>query len=127
MAPTLLPSFYDPEGETKLRTTSGVSTPITDDQITETKAGEPVDIISDIRDSKSGTSYTDASGDTYTSTGDGGIKFEPKVSKPAVSQKTKGGVSYGTGRGGTASAQRQMKKQSTPRSAAESFKQYGRF
>ena len=142
----ILPRFYETTSATQLRgrdvdvsddatiktTDKTVDTSVTlddnlDSQITETKAGEPVDIISDIRDSKSGTSYTDASGDTYTSTGDGGIKFEPKVSKPAVSQKTKGGVSYGTGRGGTASAQRQMKKQSAPSSAAESFKQYGRF
>lgn len=142
----ILPRFYETTSATQLRgrdvdvsddatiktTDKTVDTSVTldddlDSQITETKAGEPVDIISDIRDSKSGTSYTDASGDTYTSTGDGGIRFEPKVSKPAVSQKTKGGVSYGTGRGGTASAQRQMKKQSAPSSAAESFKQYGRF
>jgi hypothetical protein len=142
----ILSRFYETTSATQLRgrdvdvsddatiktTDKTVDTSVTldddlDSQITETKAGEPVDIISDIRDSKSGTSYTDASGDTYTSTGDGGIKFEPKVSKPAVSQKTKGGVSYGTGRGGTASAQRQMKKQSAPSSAAESFKQYGRF
>ena len=146
----ILPRFYETSSQTQLRgrdvdvsddagitgrletdaaikETQDPAQTITEDQIKETKAGEPVDIISDIRDSKSGTSYTDSSGDTYTSTGDGGIKFEPRVSKPAVSQKTKGGVSYGTGRGGTASAQRQMKKQSAPSSAAESFKQYGRF
>ena len=115
------------ETDAAIKETEDPAQTITEDQITETKACEPVDIISDIRDSKSGTSYTDASGDTYTSTGDGGIRFEPRVSKPAVSQKTKGGVSYGTGRGGTASAQRQMKKQSTPSSAAQAFKQYGRF
>jgi hypothetical protein len=150
MAPKILPRFYETTSATQLRgrdvdvsddasitgrtetdaaikETRDPAQTITEDQITETKAGEPVDIISDIRDSKSGTSYTDASGDTYTSTGDGGIRFEPRVSKPAVSQKTKGGVSYGTGRGGTASAQRQMKKQSTPSSAAQAFKQYERF
>ena len=142
----ILPRFYETTSATQLRgrdvdvsddatikdTDKTVDTSVTldddlDSQITETKAGQSGDIISDIRDSKSGTSYTDSSGDTYTSTGDGGIRFEPKVSKPAVSQKTEGGVSYGTGRGGTASAQRQMKKQSAPSSAAESFKQYRRF
>tara|TARA_R100001510_G_C7607534_1_gene172108 strand:+ start:40 stop:984 length:945 start_codon:yes stop_codon:yes gene_type:complete len=119
MAPTLLETFYDPEGSTKLRDVSTEPiTPITDDQITETKAGEPVDIISDIRDSKSGTSYTDSSGDTYTSTGDGGVKFEPKVSKPTVQrtyQPTKnyqGSTTYGT-RGASASAQKQMKQMDT--------------
>ena len=94
----ILPRFYETTSATQLRgrdvdvsddatiktTDKTVDTSVTlddnlDSQITETKAGEPVDIISDIRDSKSGTSYTDASGDTYTSTGDGGIKFEPKV------------------------------------------------
>tara|TARA_R100001015_G_C4576355_1_gene133576 strand:- start:349 stop:981 length:633 start_codon:yes stop_codon:yes gene_type:complete len=95
MAPTLLPSFYDPEGETKLRTTSGVSTPITDDQITETKA----DPLMAVKNQPAGNSYTSPEGDTYTSTGDGGITFTPAENNPAVEQATQSDVKYGAGRG----------------------------
>jgi len=73
---------------------------------------------------KQGESYTDDSGDTYTKVtsndrsgggGSQGFTFKPKDNKPAVSQKTKGGVSYGTGRGGTAAAK-------TPSRRSESTK-----
>ena len=60
-----------------------------------------------------GQSVTDRSGDTYTKKDDGGYTFTPKETKSAVSQKTETGVSYGTGRGGTATQQQQMKKQDT--------------
>ena len=76
------------------------SSAIRDSQITETSPGDKQDI----------TSGRDSSGDTYTevnkdrSSGSRGYTFTPKVSKPSVSQKTKGGVSYGTGRGGTKEA-----------------------
>ena len=56
-----------------------------------------------------GKSITDSSGDTYTKKDDGGYTFTPKETKPAVSQKTKTGVNYGTGRGGTAAQQQKMK------------------
>ena len=56
-----------------------------------------------------GKSITDSSGDTYTKKDDGGYTFTPKETK----QKTETGVSYGTGRGGTATQQQQMKKQDT--------------
>ena len=59
-----------------------------------------------------GQSITDSSGDTYTKKDDGGYTFTPKETKPAVSQKTKTGVNYGTGRGGTAAQQQKMKGQS---------------
>ena len=59
-----------------------------------------------------GKSITDSSGDTYTKKDDGGYTFTPKETKPAVSQKTKTGVNYGTGRGGTAAQQQKMKGQS---------------
>ena len=81
------------------------SSTIKDSQITET--------------SPDGVGGRDESGDTYTqinrdrSKGSTGYTFTPKVSKPSVSQKTKGGVSYGTGRGGTKEKQQQMKKQDT--------------
>ena len=69
-----------------------------------------------------GESIRDSSGDTYTkvtsddrSTGGGskGFSFTPKDPKPSVSQKTQSGQDYGTGRGGTASKQQEMKKRDT--------------
>ena len=69
-----------------------------------------------------GESFTDNSGDTYTkntsddrSTGGGsqGFSFTSKDPKPSVSQKTQSGKDYGTGRGGTASKQQEMKKRDT--------------
>jgi len=69
-----------------------------------------------------GESIRDSSGDTYTkvtsddrSTGGGskGFSFTSRDPKPSVSQKTQSGQDYGTGRGGTASKQQEMKKRDT--------------
>ena len=127
----ILPRFYETSSKTqirgrdtdvsddaKIKTTDTKTSSDLDSQITETKAGETQDIVSDIAKRKSGTSYTDSSGDTYTSTGDGGVRFEPKDAKPIV-QKTykptknyQGSTTYGT-RGASASAQKQMKQMDT--------------
>lgn len=84
MAPTLLPSFYDPEGETKLRTVD-TSTPvpeIKDEQITETKP-DPNVLPSAL---PKGSSYVSPEGDTYTSTGGGGFTFQPSQTSTTTYQ-----------------------------------------
>jgi len=67
----------------------------------------------EFEDLQPGQSVTDSSGDTYTKKDDGGYAFTPKETKSAVSRITETGVNYGTGRGGTATQQQQMKQQDT--------------
>ena len=75
MAPTLLETFYDPEGETKLRDVSTEPViPITDDQITETPAPDTSgDGGTDGDNNTTSTQVSPSSGESFYETTYGNI------------------------------------------------------